>query len=499
MQPRTRSGSHSAQSNAPSSTRPEPSVISSLSYLSSPSLHPTTLPAPPSPNISRPSPYPNTHSRVGSDGALLAYTDGLRQPPEAEQDSRPPPPPLPPVPPAQESLPQDSPRNDDRGSVRDYDADDGRSILGDGSARIALRSLSPRTAEVEHRAHSKRRVKEKSKAKQMTSSPLANPSTTSAEEGPDSLSLRTTSPFQVDFDETVPKAARLSTQSRVRFDDALAEGTSAKEGKGSPARDESRGQSSRGPFRLTPQTSGDHLRDTSFLDFTSSSDGSILSRSNDNSSSSRSFGSLGPSPQSHWSTGASSNIASLVPPPQPRSRWSATTAPSSLHPERQESSSSSDSNFPFPVSLPASPHHPEGTFMPPPPPRFVTQSDSPGAQNRRSALSSLNAHPADLLGSMPTSPTDSDVPMSISDIHFQQSDSDEQAGSHLPAHPPLPPMAAQPPEEAPYIVQRVVGMSSTPSIGNTLGTPTPTATRFNTISSSSRPGPGSSSSKGRDL
>jgi hypothetical protein len=92
------------------------------------------------------------------------------------------------------------------------------------------------------------------------------------------------------------------------------------------------------------------------------------------------------------------------------------------------------------------------------------------------------------------------VPMSISDIHFRHSDN-SGIGQSLPAHPPLPPPPAQP-EEATLIVQRTVGMhASTPSLGNTmLGTPTPTATRFNTTPSpgatTSRPSPGSSPGRG---
>ncbi|KAJ6498981.1 hypothetical protein C8R45DRAFT_1210836 [Mycena sanguinolenta] len=480
LQPRSRSGSHSAQSNALSSDQQDPSVISSLSYLSSPSLHPTTLP--PSPR--RPSPQPNTHSRMGSEGALLIHADELHHPPEPEDDSRPP---LPPVPPPKPQPPPPDPRNDDRGSVREYDADDSHSILGDGSARIALRSLSPRTAETDHRTRPKRRAK---KDKQMTSSPLAQPSTpvdTSTShraEAPDSLSLRVTSPFQVDFDQADRRA------SRVHFDDAPSVQASESQGGDPPVPDDSR----RRPTQSAPSRPSDHLRNVSFLDFASSSEGSIISRSNDYSSSSRSFGSPSAVGRSHWSTGGSSNIASLVPPPQPQSRWSATTTPGSeLQPD---SNSSSDSNFPFPVSLPPSPHHPEGTFMPPPL-TFVTQLS--GTPLRGSAMSSLNAHPSDLITSIPTSPTESDVPMSISDIHFRQSDSDEQTGngSHLPAHPPLPPTPsqAQAPEEISYIVQRVVG--STPSLGNTL-TPTPTMTRFNT-SPVVGTSPGSSSSPGRGL
>ncbi|KAJ7091115.1 hypothetical protein C8R44DRAFT_719753 [Mycena epipterygia] len=530
IESRSRSGSHSNAGSRPNAPSGGPSVISSLSYLSSPSLRPTTAPsASPSPN-SRPSPFPNTHSRADSNGALLLHSDGP-QPPEPDEgyipSQRPaptaslplPPRPIPTPPPEPEPEQEPEPtRHDDRGSVREYDVDDGRSILGDGTARIALRSLSPRTSEAEHpKPRSKRRRKEK----QMRSSPLATPA--QEEAPPDardaplpelpnttSLFLRSTSPFQVDFDENDPRAVRYSSQSRVRFEgDANADepgkghGGDKARGSGSTGTDEHRSPPPRAPFRLTPLS--DHPRDTSFLDFASSSEGSIMTRSNDYSSSSRSIGSFGATGQSHWSMGGtSSNIASIVPPPQPKSRWSATTAPGSdIHTEapssRPETShNSSDSNFPFPVSLPASPHHPEGTFQPRPT-SFGTHLES----GHPSTLNSLNSHPTDLLSDMPTTPTDS-VPMSVSDIHFRNSDTDRDerhSSAGLPTHPPLPP----PPtpgqsDDTSFIVQRVLGMHTpSPSLGHNtlLGTPTPTATRFNTnpspvtTTTTSRPSPDS--------
>ncbi|KAJ7772692.1 hypothetical protein DFH07DRAFT_170627 [Mycena maculata] len=512
IEPRSRSGS---RSNAPSSGRAEASVISSLSYMSSPSLRPTPLPSAPPSATSRPSPHPNTHSRVGSQGALLVHQD---EPPPSEPDDDyiPTPGPLPPVPvPVPVTVPtppppepprhDEPPRSDDRGSVRDFDVDDGRSILGDGTARIALRSLSPRTSEAEHRtARSKRRTKEKQR--KMTPSPLASApvdaatateDTSPAPEIPDTnLILRSTSPFRVDFDQP-GRAVRLSGQSRVRFEgDALDEPGNVKGGEdkaqSSTETTENRDQLSRAPFRLTPPS--DHLRDTSFLDFASSSDGSVRTQSNGYSSSSRSIGSIAPTGHSRWSTGgSSSNMASLVPPPQPKSRWSNTTAPSSDIQIEGSGASSRSSNFPFPVSLPPSPHHPEGTFMHAPS-SFATNLELPGQPGHRS---SLNAHPTDLVSENATSPTDS-VPMSISDIHFQHTDSG--SGRHssggLPTHPPLPPAPSQG-EETPYIVQRVVGMSTPSPTGNiVLNTPTPTAATFRASPGSaatSRPSPGSSS------
>ncbi|KAF7315694.1 hypothetical protein MIND_00085000 [Mycena indigotica] len=391
-----------------------PTEISSLSYMSSPSIHPTTIPSEPP----TPPPFPNTHSRVNSNNPLLVSED---------------------------PTPTSRPRLDDRGSVREYDAvDDGQSIIGDGAVRIALRSLSPRTSENEQspRQSTKRR-KEKRVKREKTPSPLA------ADAG--GLTLRATSPFQVDFN-----GARLSGQSRVRF-----EGDSG--GKAKP-----------------PKSSG-HLKDISFLDFTSSSEASVMTRSRDYSVSSHSFG-----PQSHWSAEANSSNerksrsnSSNLPLGEPKSRWSATTAPSSDAHHQDASNGSSDSNFPFPVSLPTSPHHPAGTFIPP--------SHHPA----ESTMSSLNSHP--LSDDNLTSPTDS-YPLSVSDIHFRHSDSEEpstsRATSGIPGHPPLP---SAPPEEEEqqqsYIVQRVAGISTpSPSIGTTMlaTTPTPTATRF-TSSPGTRP------------
>ncbi|KAJ7077322.1 hypothetical protein B0H15DRAFT_862218 [Mycena belliarum] len=504
VEPRPRSGS---QLKAQSGGGGDVSAISSLSYLSSPSLRPTvpTIPAPPSPST-RSTPYPNTHSRTGSAGALLMHSD-IPQPPEPDDgyhpSSFPAPDPLPPVP--VPTPPPEPPRQDDRGSVREYDAEDARSVLGDGTARIALRSLSPRTSEAmnysneaEYREAKKKR-RTKGKEKRAGSSPLSNPTDGEPPSGDtpgvtqNSLFLRNTSPFQVDFNDSHPNA-RLSAQSRVRFE-------GSEDGKGANKQDvvstgteENRGQPSKASFRLTP--TGD-LCDTSFLDFTSSSDASVRTRSNNQSLSSRSIASQGLAGHSRWSTGEnSSTMASIVPPPHPASRWSTTTGLSSeIH---HASGESSVANFPFPVSLPHSPHHPEGTFMP--------QQTSFGptlAPGPPSTIGSLNSHPSDLM-SNPTSPTDS-VPMSVSDIHFRHSDSEDHGGSRgrnsggLPTHPPLPGPGL--PREESYIVQRVVGTHTPPPSlpFTTLTTPTPTARQFNfnvTPSTASRPSP---SSSGRGL
>ncbi|KAG7098488.1 hypothetical protein E1B28_000432 [Marasmius oreades] len=127
-----------------------------------------------------------------------------------------------------------------------------------------------------------------------------------------------------------------------------------------------------------------------------------------------------------------------------RSRWS-TTTPSSHNQQESISSPSSQLSadlsspsysFPFPTSLPASPHHPEG-HKPSPPifPGVVPGAENNGSSRAEIHLSELN----------PISPVES-VPMSISDLHFRQSESDDisengfprRLGFHLPPHPPLP-------------------------------------------------------------
>ncbi|KAF7321814.1 hypothetical protein MKEN_00703300 [Mycena kentingensis (nom. inval.)] len=452
---------------APSHQRHDPSSISSLSYMSSPSLRPGTIPSePPSPH--RPSPFPNTHSRANSSNMLLSTMHNIPpQPPEPRQPTPPAPIAAPP--------PQDPPRVDDRGSVRDYDAvDDDQSILGDGTARIALRSLSPRTSENEQspkQRSGKRRAKDKErrrdKERQKTPSPLGKPATippaTSGDDAAAALFLRSTSPFQVDFDVSNARGARLSGQSKVRFEgDSGGEGSSDKD-KSQP---KNKGKQSASKPKAALASSSSHLQDISFLDFTSSSEASVLTRSASNnfSTSSRSFGG---DPKSHWSMGGSSATASLPQSAQgqsgqqPKSRWSATTAPSSE--AFVASSDSNSASFPFPTDLPASPHHPEGTFIPPqPPPPFLTTVVGQQLQEGSgSTLNSLNAHPSDLNSLSLTSPTDS-VPMSVSDVHFRPRDSDTpdmgpRQTAVLPSHPPLP-------------------------------TPTPTTSRFPTNSSPTPPG-----------
>ncbi|CAK5265366.1 unnamed protein product [Mycena citricolor] len=305
--------------------------------------------------------------------------------------------PQPPSPPAA------SPGLDDRGSVRQVDADDHQSVLGDGTARIALRSLSPRTSETLDAVAPA--AKPRKKRRRKDSDGLAADTPT--------VALRTTSPFHVDFDGGDER--RKSNQSRVRFF-SKQKGDSSSESQG---RTRNKGRRR----RL-------HALEASFLDFASSSDGSTMTRSIDHSSSSFSAG-----PASHWSIGGASSSMLPTAPPQTQtqtqgltSRWSATTAAPSTEAAGATADSSADS-FPFPVSMPGSP---EGQ-----------------------RLSSLNAHPYGLGSDDVTSLADS-LPVSISEICFRPGHASSSVG-----HPPLP-EAPQPPGSS-FIVQRVLGASFLPS------------------------------------
>ncbi|KAL0581903.1 hypothetical protein V5O48_000133 [Marasmius crinis-equi] len=363
---------------------------------------------------------------------------------------------------------------DDRGSVRTYD--DGLSVLGASTTRAAMRGLGPRTSEsVSSFATfgvNTRRTDDgfAGQLDTLEESPPKHPATAQAlqrDPGPSESALRpenqasyavdyrSGSPFRVDFGQpsqspaqpeagpsslAVPRGNRFS----VRFDDN-------QRAPGPSKRDSAVGgikplpQPPQSSFRLTPLTplapavspvTGSSEPDSpSFLDFdvgNGSSGASQGTSSNEQAGTSR----------LRNSRALSSSISSR--PLGARSRWSSTT-PSSH--QRQDSSvsspSSPSSSFPFPVSLPASPFHPEGHKPSRPP--------SPGAgaasQSNLGTRAEVPLHPPDL---NPISPVES-VPMSISDLHFRQSDSDDvsehdnrRRGSHLPPHPPLPSLPPTP-------------------------------------------------------
>ncbi|KAJ4483823.1 hypothetical protein J3R30DRAFT_3698737 [Lentinula aciculospora] len=353
-------------------------------------------------------------------------------------------------------------REMDRGSVRTND--DGLSVLGPATARAAIRSLSPRTSELAFTNLSIDQLPTSTTQRTEDDARVPRERLISDE------TLRPQSQeLLADVDSarrvhrrTTESASRKSARLSVRFEDDANVQSSNLEGAGAeadlltvPARVE---EGPRTIFRLTPQrpvtspiSEVDSNIATSFLDLSSSN-------SNSNSDSSRREPSLASQGQGL------------------KSRWSATTTTDfEPHNLRQESSdsqnsggsaSSPSSNFPFPVSLPASPHHPEG-FKPS---RPVTPSLGSNPQLAPGRLN-VHLHPFGITMN-PASPSDS-VPMSISDLHFRHSDSENDdlstdptagAGTHLPPHPPLPsPTPTFPLSDAPSHAASPVEALSSPS------------------------------------
>ncbi|RDB16846.1 hypothetical protein Hypma_002461 [Hypsizygus marmoreus] len=299
---------------------------------------------------------------------------------------------------------------------------------------------------------------------------------------PDSafLDIRPTSPFEVDFSgdssQRQGEASGAGEKSDKVKEKASGGGSDGKEvertdkGERSVQQGERSPEKEKGPrklrsvFRLTPPSnppsiSHGHARkgSASFLDFSSSSDTSNRTQSVATSqfsgrwpSSSRRQG------QSRWSnaltqttelsrsdsSGGSIPVASPVSPPH----------------------SIFSNTFPYPVSLPPSPHHPEGHIHSPTPPILPRI-----APEQTDNTTGGGIHPLSPVGS----PTDS-IPMSVSELRFRHSGStgESHTSSHLPPHPPLPPL---PSRETPselgtpglstpsYIVQHVLGQTSTHS------------------------------------
>ncbi|KAJ3749450.1 hypothetical protein DFH05DRAFT_1476805 [Lentinula detonsa] len=329
-------------------------------------------------------------------------------------------------------------REMDRGSVRTND--DGLSMLGPATVRAAIRSLSPRTSEL---AFTNLALSEpvtlaapgsEDDAKAPRERLISDETLRPESQGP----LEDIESARRDHRRTTESGSRRSARLSVRFEgDADNDNHSSNsDDKGPGLADDKltaapgRLEGLKGVFRLTPQrpvtspiSEGDSNITTSFLD---------LSGSNSNSNSD-----------------SSQREPSLILREQGlKSRWSATTGTDKSYNLRQESSdsqnsggsaSSPSSNFPFPVSLPASPHHPEG-FKPSPP-------VSPSGTNLMMGLGRLNIQPHPFgIAVNPASPSDS-VPISISDLRFRHSDSENDelstdptvgSGSHLPPHPPLP-------------------------------------------------------------
>ncbi|KAF8894333.1 hypothetical protein CPB84DRAFT_1293010 [Gymnopilus junonius] len=541
--------------------------------------------------------YPRIHYHEDSRGFLLNEGE-----PDSDLDSRRVDPPpqhhthhhqLPPA----EAIPMMPLARHDAGSLS---TEDDPSITEPNSMRQVLRSLSPRTSETPQRYSQRRRTVVAENPESQTESPGEFPplhmfledepedqsetskqlprtpsgGENSEDGGKDGafLSVRTTSPFRVDFDSQSTRVPNTSDGDAGSTDAPYLTAVSSN-GKKEPSKKSSKKSSGRSarvplpefvqgasrlPFRLTPITwrpvsppkqlsSSGQGSDgvTSFLDFSSSREGSMRSHSirpgtsgSDSVFEAR-LSMPGPmEPRSRWSnttaptqtTGTAGseqdkpideNRLSVRGPTEPRSRWSNTTVPtistgpaaSSLaapvndsssesskdHPPRPELHSSDSNTFPILVHV----------VMPTPLPVIDTTTGSNPNPHRRSQASTsnqsnftqagepLHVHP--VLGNLesPTSPADS-IPLTMSEIHFVNSDGEEAARSRRTTDvSSLPPGAPsdefQPrPFDPSILVSRVLG---TPPPSSATARPIHTrsasaSATFNSFpSSSQKPGP----------
>ena len=314
------------------------------------------------------------------------------------------------------------------------------------------------------------------------------------------LRVRQSSPFRVDFPHHSVKGSGASgsqqaartrlSGSRVRFQDRV---ESSAEGPSKPedADDADRNVILLPPppllrpiLQLTPPTATlpqEEGEITSFLDLTASPSGSLKTRSS--SSSSR----RNPVPE--------------------RSRWSSTTTQSAYTNPSLATGTTGPGHEEFRWSIPTSPSRSL-------PFHFSIHAPHIRRHSRRQDRSSGSLSPRPLSLQVPTrvphpfsltettslpSPTHS-VPTTISDLHFRHSESDDASragsrrastGSHLPPHPPLPPLPGGFPEilrrqreranpssvnpalsNQPNIVQRVLGLQS--QVANSPPPPPPT-------------------------
>ncbi|KDR67573.1 hypothetical protein GALMADRAFT_130366 [Galerina marginata CBS 339.88] len=446
--------------------------------------------------------YPRIHYRENSNGFLLHEGE-----PNSDQDS-----PNAEHPPHQLSAPEAIPMRPltryDGGSLT---TDDDPSIVEPRAMREVLRTLSPRTSEAPQRQSQRRHTvvettqlpvafpaqmlleeeepiqnqAQTRRSKSLPRTPSSDDDLVEVREGV-FLSVRETSPFRVDFDS---RSIRVPT---VSGDTTDAPYFTAPSGSKKPSRKSSgssnladrssapprmpefvQGMSTL-PFRLTSMTfgttpppppklssSGHSDGVTSFLDLTSSREGSMKSHS-------IRTGTAGSDQDRPFDENRLS-VPGII---EPKSRWSNTTVPSvatnpaapanessgeSQMMSRSEARSTTDSStFPIQVqvNIPPSPHHIMDSYP-----------------QRRSRASGLTQS-GDLLHVHPPmenleSPTDS-IPMSVSDLHFRHSDSEENPSSRRTtegstAHPPLPgsPSADEfrpRPFDPSILVSRVLGM-----------------------------------------
>jgi hypothetical protein len=498
-----------------SSNHDMPSPLSYMSSLSIPFSKEATLdhpaskvpsPVPPPPLPPPPPPIPAStvspresrpnHQRTGSSGFLLQFSDS------DEADTQPQPPP--------QSLHTADPSimSDDLGSVR-YEFDDGRSILGVHTTQAAMRGLAPRTSNIRDYAMLQRSDGESSLHMEedsisypqsipsmlpqipplstLSSVPLPQPQLRVQAASPASgwkasqaprletlAHMRNDTDVQpdergifVDQSSRLPIPAELTTSQEKRSSGGGLKGSGGNErlsGSLNVRFSEDPSQQPASNVRSTPEPPR-HGGETSFLDFSSSSDASLRTRPSDRSSS--------------FSAGFSSAGRQL------QSRWSSTTGPSMFQPSTLASgetdadfigmsgspssnSNGSSANFPFPVSLPSSPHHPEG-FKPDPP--TVGNEDGAAADHddQEEVRDAVSIAPSAQTSNQVSSPVDS-VPMSVSELQFRHSTSEEtmpddglsNRSSYLPRHPPLPGSVQELEVSTPsYVVGRVLGMSPT--------------------------------------
>ncbi|KAF8149484.1 hypothetical protein B0H34DRAFT_802469 [Crassisporium funariophilum] len=449
--------------------------------------------------------YPRTHNRESSRGFLLHNGEA-----NSDQDS-----PTADQPQGHLSPPRlfpTRPSSKDQGSVLEYSTDDNPSILGSSSVQRVILSLSPRTS---IRYHSKRHDVPESPGIDLgtrdlsrislsqpreiepvtevgSERPLPQTPTSTSDDGLFEvksgvfLSVRSTSPFQIDFDvRSAQRQASESSADGIYFTPA----SSGNQSRGSLSQVKIVSPSAQGtrigaapdfvqgtsrvPFRMGPlirptasstpprsSSNEDSEGVTSFLDLTNSSDGSVRSRAKTMLSE-----------QSRRGNG-------LHPPMQEvRSRWSNTTVPSMMTNNGGTSNGSSGESAKVPASL-SEVQSTGSSMFPisvqvdiPPSPHHVM--DSP-RRSQGSALTQnvehLHVHPP--LENL-ESPTES-IPMSVSDLHFRHSDSEENPDSRRntnmsfspqqSAHPPLPGTSPEPYRSRPFdpsiLVSRVLGLPS---------------------------------------
>ena len=483
------------------------STLTSLSYVSSPSAYLTTRPAPP-PSYSDSNSGGNTHSsgphsvphsvshslasatrHNGRENQGLSQTSPDHKLDSADRESardRH-------DPPSQTPDILNPPSGEDRGNARNS-SDEAASVLAAAFTQFALRGLSPRTSEfVQPKpVEPKKPVEEKPVIPRSKLRPLPEPPEPEPEPEPEPqaeqsdnhgvldssrdipqepakesvresmprsfddsfLDVLASSPFRVDFPFIRSLRQNRESGPSVRFDEESKEEAN-KQGEGSQDPKAKR----RSLFRLTPPSGPSRSRSSrrfrgdsmSFLDFSSSSDSSVRTQSlvvSDEQEGGRRWSNLfHHRPHARWS-----NTATEL------SRNASTGAPRSVF----------SGNFPYPVSLPTSPHHPEGHVHP----EGMTISTQQSQHVHESDSPEDNVHPTSLgvHPLSPTSPVDS-VPVSVSEIQFRRhSETTTSTGSPIPPHPPLPgrdtasemeDSVTSPLSTPNLIVQRVLGQPST--------------------------------------